>query len=528
MSDGGLLAASLASPSGNGHHACACKGATGPAASACACTRAEAGTASVVTESAAKTNVHRATQSRPTAGPTSPDEPGRSPGLSSRAARTGALIRRLRFPYSGSPGRAAGSPGRSVRSAAITDHHRIRRIEPPCSPYNCVQVHLAVARDPGCGTARLARLRRRAGHRLRQGPLHQVRVPDPDARRRAALHRGLRAQGPIAALPDPALPHSLQRSALRRRCLQVGPRPLALFGNEGYIVVYQDVRGRWMSEGEFVNMRPHRTQKHGPQDIDESTDTYDTIDWLIKNVPNNNGKVGMWGISYPGFYTAAGMIDAHPALKAASPQAPVTDWFAGDDWHHNGALFLPHAFNFLVVVRPPAPRAHEEGSGGEVRLRHARRLCLLPRDGPARQRQRSTSRTTCRSGTRCLQHANYDEFWAARNLRPHLKNIRPAVMTVGGWFDAENLFGALETYRSVEASSPGTTNVLVMGPWLHGGWARRRRCLAGPGAVQLEDRGAFSREHRVPVLPVLSQGKRDAELSRSLGLRDRHEPVARV
>src|SRR3954468_10424325 len=125
----------------------------------------------------------------------------------------------------------------------------------------------------------------------------------------------------------------------------LGPSPL--FGKEGYIFAYQDVRGRWMSEGEFVNMRPHNPGK-GPKDIDESTDTFDTIDWLVKNVKNNNGKVGMWGISYPGFSPAAGMIDPHPALKAASPQAPINDWFVGDDFHHNGVLFLPHCFNFMA------------------------------------------------------------------------------------------------------------------------------------------------------------------------------------
>src|SRR5258707_976040 len=132
---------------------------------------------------------------------------------------------------------------------------------------------------------------------------------------------------------------------------RLGPSPH--FSKAGYIFVYQDVRGRWMSEGEFVNMRPHLAEKKGRDDIDESTDTYDTIEWLVKHVPNNNGKVGLWGISYPGFYTAAGMIDAHPALKAASPQAPITDWFVGDDWHHNGALMLPHAFNFMSVFGRP-------------------------------------------------------------------------------------------------------------------------------------------------------------------------------
>src|SRR5262249_11262634 len=123
---------------------------------------------------------------------------------------------------------------------------------------------------------------------------------------------------------------------------------------EGYIFAYQDVRGRWMSEGEFVNMRPHNPNK-GPQDIDESTDTFDTIAWLVKNVPNNNGKVGMWGISYPGFYVAARMIDAHPGLKAASLQAPISEWFVGDHFHHNGALFLPHFFNFIATFGKPRP-----------------------------------------------------------------------------------------------------------------------------------------------------------------------------
>ncbi len=125
-----------------------------------------------------------------------------------------------------------------------------------------------------------------------------------------------------------------------------------------------------MSEGEFVDMRPHKDAKSGPTDIDESTDTYDTIDWLIKNVPNHNGKVGMWGISYPGFYTAAGMIDAHPALKAASPQAPIADWFAGDDWHHNGALFLPHAFDFFVFHGQNRPEPTKKEPPEAVRLRH--------------------------------------------------------------------------------------------------------------------------------------------------------------
>ena len=147
------------------------------------------------------------------------------------------------------------------------------------------------------------------------------------------------------------------------------PGPSALFTKAGYIFVIQDVRGRWMSEGNFVNMRPHNPAKKGPGDVDESSDAWDTIDWLVKHVPNNNGKVGQWGVSYPGFYTAAGMIDAHPALKAASPQAPVTDWFIGDDWHHNGALIITHMFNFLARPDPSPSRADEEVQP-RVRSRH--------------------------------------------------------------------------------------------------------------------------------------------------------------
>ncbi len=148
-------------------------------------------------------------------------------------------------------------------------------------------------------------------------------------------------------------PYNVEPYGIDRSKNDLGPSPQ--FGKEGYIFVYQDVRGRWMSEGEFVNMTPHRPRKSGRRDVDESSDTFDTIDWLIKNVPGHNGRVGQWGISYPGFYTSAGLIDAHPALKAASPQAPVSDWFVGDDWHHNGAFFLNHAFNFLANFGRPRP-----------------------------------------------------------------------------------------------------------------------------------------------------------------------------
>ncbi|MBP89137.1 MAG: X-Pro dipeptidyl-peptidase [Planctomycetaceae bacterium] len=248
--------------------------------------------------------------------------------------------------------------------------------------------------------------------------------------------------------------------------------PSALFGKEGYIFVYQDVRGRWMSEGEFVHMRPHRRQKQGKEDIDESSDTWDTVDWLVKNIAGNNGKVGIAGISYPGFYTAAGIIDSHPAIKAASPQAPVNDWFAGDDWHHNGAFFLAHMFNWMSRsgrARPEPTKKYPRETfdyGTPDGYEFYRRIKTLS------EIDAKYLKGDVAFWNETLKHGSYDEFWKSRNIRPHLRNIKPAVMTVGGWFDAENLFGALETYKYIEANNPQTSNILVMGPWRHGAWSR--------------------------------------------------------
>ncbi len=256
--------------------------------------------------------------------------------------------------------------------------------------------------------------------------------------------------------------------------------PSSAFGKDGYIVAYQDVRGRFMSEGEFVNMRPYLPKKNRPKDIDESSDTYDTIEWLIKNVPPNNGRVGMWGISYPGFYTDAGVIDAHPALKAASPQAPVTDWFAGDDWHHNGAFLLPHAFAFLANFGHPRPEPTSRTPSFPSPFDTSDGYEYYLRLGPLSNVNRLYFKGDVAFWNEIMQHGTYDAFWQARNLRQYLKNIKPAVMTVGGWFDAENLFGALETYKKTEVNSPGATNVLVMGPWRHGGWSRSDGSSLGP------------------------------------------------
>ena len=246
--------------------------------------------------------------------------------------------------------------------------------------------------------------------------------------------------------------------------------PSAELMSEGFIFVYQDVRGRMMSEGELVNMTPHRTVKKGPKDIDEASDAYDTINWLVRNIPNNNGKVGMWGISYPGFYSAAGMIDAHPALKAVSPQAPIADWFIGDDFHHNGAFFLAHAFGFLSSFGRPrlGPTMNSEPS---FHFPTGDGYAFYLDMGPLREANRKYLKNKVPFWNEIMEHDRYDDFWQTRNIRPHLKNISPAVMTVGGWFDAEDLFGTLEVYQAVEKASPDAYNILVMGPWYHGAWA---------------------------------------------------------
>ena len=247
------------------------------------------------------------------------------------------------------------------------------------------------------------------------------------------------------------------------------------FAREGYIFVYEDVRGRYMSEGQFLDERP-QVAHNKPADVDESTDTYDSIDWLIKNVPNNNGRVGLTGISYPGFYTSSGEINSHPALKACSPQAPVSDWFHGDDMHHNGALFLAQNWRFFAIFGQDRPTPIPDNSN------------LRPWTGPEGPDQYSFFLkagglkevadlfqkglgTRIKFWDEMMQHPNYDAYWEAHNILTQLKNITCPTMTVGGWYDNEDLYGALQTYQHIERQNPGLYNVLVVGPWFHGGWA---------------------------------------------------------
>ncbi len=270
-----------------------------------------------------------------------------------------------------------------------------------------------------------------------------------------------------------------------------GPGPSRELSAEQYIFVYQDVRGRFQSEGQFEEMTPalppaasdkarRRAPKGQPLPHDESTDTYDTIEWLLKNVPDNNGRVGIVGISYPGFYATASLPTAHPALKAVSPQAPVTDEFMGDDARHQGAFYLLDNFdftNFFDVPRPQPLAKYTRLFTPQPADAYQFFLNLGPiknANGPQYFNHRA------RIWNEYLEHDTYDAYWQARNIRPRLTGVRPAVLVVGGWFDAEDLFGALHTYEAIEKQNPGATNRLVMGPWTHGAWSRPDWSSFGP------------------------------------------------
>lgn len=251
-----------------------------------------------------------------------------------------------------------------------------------------------------------------------------------------------------------------------------GPGPSKLLSEEMYIFVTQDVRGRYMSEGKFEEMTPHQFSKKTPKDTDESTDTYDTIEWLLKNIPQHNGRVGITGISYPGFYASASLPDAHPAIKAVSPQAPVTDEFVGDDARHNGAFFLMDNFSFLSYfdAQPSQPVANYNPLFS-AKIKDAYDFFL--KLGPLKNANNTAYfNNKGRIWNEYLQHETYDEYWKSRNIRTALKNVKPATLVVGGWFDAEDLFGALRTYEAIEKQTLSNKNQLVMGPWTHGAWSR--------------------------------------------------------
>jgi len=267
---------------------------------------------------------------------------------------------------------------------------------------------------------------------------------------------------------------------------RIGPNEHLM--KEGNIIVYQDVRGRWLSEGHYVNMRAYIPNKTSDEQVDESSDTYDTIEWLVNNVENNNGNVGIWGISYPGYYATYATVDAHPALKAASPQACIGDFFF-DDFHHNGAYLLSY-FRATSLFGTPRPNGDQPIDTAWYTLPN------LPTEdqyqffldaGPLKNldyffeyetadtpNMRPEGVTDDYFWNELKEHPNYDEMWQSKGLIQHLKDVKSSVatMVVGGWFDAEDLYGPLETYKNIEKYNEGNYNTMVFGPWDHGGWAR--------------------------------------------------------
>ncbi len=238
----------------------------------------------------------------------------------------------------------------------------------------------------------------------------------------------------------------------------------------GYIFVCGDARGRYESEGVFQEMNPHIDDKKSNKDVDESTDMYDTVEFLLKHVENNNGKVGITGISYPGFYTSASIIDSHPAIKAASPQAPMTNLFFNDDGYHGGAFMLAANYGFYTSFKPqknptlpPTTRTpYDFGTPDTYKY--------YLQAGPTENLDKKFDGSNFLFHDQ-VSHTTYDDYWKKRDLSLHMKNIHTAVMTVGGWFDAEDLSGPFKTFHAIDEFNPGAVNTLVVGPWTHGGWS---------------------------------------------------------
>ncbi len=249
---------------------------------------------------------------------------------------------------------------------------------------------------------------------------------------------------------------------------KIGPNEFLM--KEGNIIVYQDVRGRWMSEGVYDNMRAYIPNKEGKQ-FDEASDTYDTIDWLVKNVANTNGKVGVWGISYPGFYATYSLLDSHPALKAVSPQACIGDFYF-DDFHHNGAYLLSY-WRATAVFGYEKTEPTSEPWYTFPDLKSEDQYQFFLDAGPLSNLDAYYQEDNV-FWTQLKEHPDYDDFWQKRGIIQHLKDIKPAVMVVGGLFDAEDLYGPFETYENIEKTSTNY-NIMVFGPWSHGDWARTNK-----------------------------------------------------
>jgi uncharacterized protein len=281
----------------------------------------------------------------------------------------------------------------------------------------------------------------------------------------------------------------------------------------GYIFVCGDARGRYESEGVFQEMNPHIDDKKSNKDVDESTDMYDTVEFLLKHVENNNGRVGITGISYPGFYTSASIIDSHPAIKAASPQAPMTDLFFNDDGYHGGAFMLSANYGFYVGFLPQKnPTLPDPRTSFDLGKPDGYKFYLNA--GPTENLDKKFDGSNFLFHDQ-LVHTTYDEYWKKRDLSRHMKNVKAAVMVVGGWFDAEDLSGPFKTFHAIDEFNPGAVNSLVVGPWTHGGWARSDGDRLGDVSFGSKTGVFFLSQIQFPFFEYYLKGRNGAPLPKA-------------
>lgn len=288
--------------------------------------------------------------------------------------------------------------------------------------------------------------------------------------------------------------------------------PSEAFEKEGFIFVFQDVRGKFMSEGEFVNMRPQDAYKRGNSATDDATDTYDSIEWLVKNVDNNNGNVGMWGTSYPGYYTSVGAINSHPALKAISPQAPIADWFF-DDFHRNGAFVTPMAFIFFDTFDKQRdgqfaywPKGMDQVTPDGYQF--------FKDLGPLTNVNEDYFNGERPFWNEIIAHPNYDDYWQSRDLLQHLSKTKPATLVVGGWYDTEDLYGPLYTYQTMSQKNSQSHIKLVMGPWSHGQWnSTKGGASLGEANFGFDTSAWFQKEVLLPFFKQHLKGEGEANLA---------------
>ncbi len=335
----------------------------------------------------------------------------------------------------------------------------------------------------------------------------EVRIPMRDGKQLHTVIYAPRDQSQTYPIMLVRTPYSCQPYGPNTYPQKIGPSKY--LERDGFIFVKQDVRGRWMSDGDYDNMRPNVTGNEKDLPIDESSDTYDTIDWLMKNVANNNGKAGMWGISYPGFYAAAALPDHHPALVASSPQAPISDFFF-DDFHHHGAYLLSYlSATNTFGFQQDAPTKYKWYPEIQPLSQDAWNFYMAV--GPLSNADPLMGEKNF-FWQQLTEHPNYDEFWQKRSILPHLNNIKANVMTVGGWFDAEDLYGPLNVYKTIEKNNPDIFNVLVMGPFDHGGWSREYAPIQVVGNVAFGPNIAdfYQREIEMPFFRHFLKGVDEA------------------